>query len=87
MEKRVIPSVTNTVLNQLQLDISEIKVALLGNEYNKEGVLYKVAQHDSICKNNSMRIDRILWTAAIVGSIAGFLISLAFALWPIINKI
>ena len=65
-------NVPDQILALLQKDIAEIKVALLGNEYNPAGgLLYRVAelekQLDDMqgeAERMKNKYDRILWTVA-----------------------
>lgn len=73
-------NISDDVLSKLQRDVSDIKVAILGNEYNPEGgVLCRTQRNEAeiaslkseIAKQNS-RFNRVVWTGIGVGSGAGF---------------
>lgn len=66
MEKnqREMCNVPDQILALLQKDVAEIKLALLGNEYNPtSGLVYRTAEAERQLNNLRNRIDRILWTA------------------------
>ena len=64
------PNIPDTILALLQKDIAEIKVALLGNEYNPAGgLLYRTADIEKqlSClrieqEHMKNKYDKILWT-------------------------
>jgi len=71
-------NIPDDVLEKLQKDVSEIKVALLGNEYNPEGgLLYRVKEientmnylEDCNLKTNE-KINKVFWVSiGVVGTI------------------
>jgi len=71
---------SDTVLLKLQKDIAEIKVALLGNEYNPSGgVLPRLAVAEKEVERLEEdlhalkdRFNKVMWFAAGAGAIAGF---------------
>jgi hypothetical protein len=81
-------NVPDKILQQLQTDIAEIKVALLGNEYNPTaGLLYRTSELEKeyICLKNQLELqqskfNRIVWTGIGVGTGVGFL-------WMIITQV
>lgn len=78
--------IPDNVLEQLQADMAEIKVALLGNQYNPQGALYKIAQHEKSIEYIEKRISKAIWTAAGAGTAAGFIISILFKLLPFLTS-
>lgn len=89
MEKRIkqICTVPDNILELLQKDIAEIKVALLGNEYNPHaGLLYRTTELEkevevlrSKLEVQSNKFNRIVWTGIGVGTAVGFMWSIASA--------
>lgn len=81
-------NVPDKILQQLQTDIAEIKVALLGNEYNPTaGLLHRTSELEKeyICLKNKLELqqskfNRIVWTGIGVGTGVGFL-------WMIITQV
>lgn len=73
-------NISDDVLSKLQRDVSDIKVAILGNEYNPEGGMLCRTQknEDEIVKLKKEvelqrgRFNKIVWTGIGVGSGAGF---------------
>lgn len=65
-------NIPDSILLLLQKDISEIKVALLGNEYNPSGgLLYRTTENekqiDILCgelERMKNKYDKILWTVS-----------------------
>ena len=90
MEKRLseVCNVPDQILAVLQKDIAEIKVALLGNEYNPAGgLLYRTTSVEKEIENLQCELDRmqrryekIIWTvgsgASMIAVIASFLMKL-----------
>lgn len=78
MEKNIkdVCNIPDVILEQLQKDIAEIKVALLGNAYNPTGGLLcrttEVEKQMDILKRDlermSRKYDKIIWTAVGVGT-------------------
>ena len=67
MEKsqREMCTVPDQILALLQKDVAEIKLALLGNEYNPtSGLVYRTAEAERQIERLKNRIDRLMWTAA-----------------------
>lgn len=57
--------VPDKILETLQKDIAEIKVALLGNEYNPTaGLLYRMTEAEKELSKLKMRYERLVWTAS-----------------------
>jgi uncharacterized lipoprotein YehR (DUF1307 family) len=77
--------VPDDILKQLQKDVSDIKTALLGNQYNESGLIkrqcenelklksLKSKQEEDSNKINN-RIDRIYWTAGGISFGVSFII-------------
>lgn len=90
MEKRIqeMCNVPDKVLATLQKDIAEIKVALLGNEYNPTaGLLHRTAELEKeyTCLKAQVKLqqdkfNRIVWTGIGVGTGVGFL-------WTVVTQI
>lgn len=81
-------NVPDKILQQLQTDIAEIKVALLGNEYNPTaGLLHRTSELEKeyVCLKKQLELqqskfNRIVWTGIGVGTGVGFL-------WMIITQV
>lgn len=70
-------NVSDQILAKLQKDIEEIKLALLGNEYNPTaGIVYRMAESERQIERLRVRFDRMLWTA----SGAAIILSIVFNL-------
>jgi hypothetical protein len=79
MEIKEMCNVPDTVLEILQRDVAEIKVALLGNAYNPSGgLLSRTAELEKELEKMKLRYQRLLWTAAGVGSAIGVVFNVAF---------
>lgn len=58
-------NVSDQILAKLQKDIEEIKLALLGNEYNPTaGLVYRTTEAERQLEKLRTRMDRIIWTAS-----------------------
>ena len=65
--------VPDNILEDLRRDVSQIKTALLGNEYNDHrGLLCGVKELEDDNKSMKERFNKIVWTGIGVGSGAGF---------------
>ena len=78
VENKTNYEISNEALDKLQKDMSEIKVALLGNEYNPQGALVKIAEHEVAIAVIKKRINKAVWTAIGAGTGAGGIISIAY---------
>lgn len=77
-------NVPDQILSILQKDIAEIKLALLGNEYNPTaGLVYRTAEAERQLERLRNRVDRILWTA---GGATVVLTVLLNVLWAVFQK-
>lgn len=57
-------NVPDDVLENLQKDVAQIKVALLGNEYNPTGgALYRIDTLEKESEKMNLRYERMMWTA------------------------
>lgn len=73
-------NVADNILETLQKDIAEIKVALLGNEYNPTaGLLYRMTEAEKQLEKLRTRFDRIIWTAIGVASALSVIFNLIMA--------
>ena len=87
MERKVkeVCNIPDEILTLLQKDIAEIKVALLGNEYNPSGgLLYRVAALEKVCEQLKTKYERVLYTATgvtIVIAVIANLIMWVFDVW------
>jgi hypothetical protein len=71
-------NVPDNVLALLQKDVAEIKVALLGNEYNPEGgLLCRTAELEKELEKLKNRYDKMMAYAAGVGGGVSLLIAIA----------
>jgi len=84
-EEVKIKTIPNEIWERMQADIAEIKVALLGNEYNPSGALHQLKQHEKCITELQTRFNKLIWMAAGGGAVAGFLISILFKLLPLIS--
>lgn len=78
MDKKIkeMCNIPDSVLATLQKDIAEIKVALLGNEYNPEGgLLCRTASVERELEKLKARYEKMIWTAAGAGTGASFIIA------------
>jgi hypothetical protein len=58
-------NVSDSILELLRKDIAEIKLALLGNEYNPTaGLVYRTCEAERQIEKLRVRFDRMLWTAS-----------------------
>lgn len=86
MEKKIkdMCQISDKVLEQLQKDIAEIKVALLGNEYNPTGGLLFRTTHLEKCleiierdvSRMNRKYDKIIWTAIGAGGVVSTIITI-----------
>ena len=69
-------NIPDNVLKQLQEDVSAIKVALLGNEYNPAGgLLCRTTELELELEKLKNRYDKMVWTAAGAAAAVSVLIS------------
>lgn len=86
-------NIPDEILEKLQKDISEIKVALLGNEYNPEGGLLfrmKESENYQLCLNEKIakleeRVNKVFWTAAGGATVITALLTIIFNLRDILS--
>lgn len=74
-------NVPDDILKRLQEDVSAIKVALLGNEYNPAGgLLCRTTDLEQQVEKLRVRYDKMMWTAsgaaAVIAIIANLLVKL-----------
>lgn len=75
-------NIPDSVLEQLRSDVSEIKVALLGNEYNPAGgLLCRTSEIEKELLTLKARYDRMIWTVAGGAGILTVLFNLLMQLW------
>jgi hypothetical protein len=87
MERKVneMCNVPDQILALLQKDVAEIKLALLGNEYNPtSGLVYRTAEAERQLERLRNRIDRMMWT---VGGAAAVLTVVLNILWAWFQKV
>jgi hypothetical protein len=73
--------IPNDIIKNLQTDVtdtrkdvSEIKSALLGNEYNPDGLIKRQCNTEERLTKAEGKIDKIFWTAAgISGGVSGLI--------------
>jgi len=73
--------IPNDIIKNLQTDVtdtrkdvSEIKNALLGNEYNPDGLIKRQCNTEERLTKAEGKIDKIFWTAAgISGGVSGLI--------------
>lgn len=74
-------NVPDTVLEVLQRDVAEIKVALLGNAYNPMGgLLSRTAELEKEFEKMKLKYQRLLWTAAGAGTVLGIIFNVIIQL-------
>lgn len=84
-ENTKVCEVSDKVLEQLQKDIAEIKIALLGNEYNPtSGLISRMSEVEQENIKLRNKLDRIVWTAGGAAFVLSFLFNV-FMIW--FNKI
>ena len=70
-------NVPDNILALLQKDVAEIKVALLGNEYNPQGgLLYRTADLECKLEKLQTRYEKMMWTAGGAGAAVSFIIGM-----------
>ena len=86
-------NIPDNILALLQKDVAEIKVALLGNEYNPQGgLLYRTAvleklvetieeKHDREIQILKDKYNRILWTTGTATAIITAVVSFISQFW------
>lgn len=91
MEKRIkeVCNIPDEILSLLQKDIAEIKVALLGNEYNPAGgLLYRTSHLEQVLDDTKRELetvkrkyDKIIWSVGTGAAIISALISFIAQFW------
>jgi hypothetical protein len=82
MSQIQIQNVSADVLELLQKDISDIKMALLGNEYNPGGgLLSRTAELEKELSKLKSRYERIIWTVSVVGAIITMIFNFIAQFW------
>jgi hypothetical protein len=77
---KVMCDISDQVLETLQKDIAEIKVALLGNEYNPHaGLLYRTTQLEVELNKLRAQYNRMIWTVAGAGAVIAIVVNLIMA--------
>lgn len=72
--------VSDNILAALQKDVAEIKVALLGNEYNPAGgLLYRTADLERKTASLQAKYDKAFWTASGIAVVIAILAN--FFMW------
>lgn len=82
MERKIKEShnIPDSVLALLQKDIAEIKVALLGNEYNPSGgLLCRTSELEKEFFKLKNRYDRMIWAAGGAGAVIAAIVSTVFS--------
>jgi len=82
MEKKLeVITMSDSVLLVLQKDIAEIKVALLGNEYNPSGgLLCRTTELERELEKLKTRYDKMIWAAGGAGAAISFIVSVLYKL-------
>jgi len=81
-------NIPDDILEKLQKDVGDIRVALLGNEYNPEGgILCRTKQNEEELQKLKQKVqaqqdkfNKVVWTGIGVGSGAGFI-------WYIVTEV
>lgn len=68
-------TVSDNILIKLQKDIEEIKTALLGNEYNPEGLLSRTTCVENELEKLKARYERTIAYAAGAGAAVSLIVS------------
>jgi hypothetical protein len=70
-------NIPDEILARLQSDIAEIKVALLGNEYNPTGgLLCRTTELEGEVAKLKNRYDKIMWMVVGASSVIAFVFNL-----------
>ena len=88
LKKQEMCEISDNILALLQKDIAEIKVALLGNEYNPAGgLLYRASALEKEVAQLKAKYDKAIWTsggAAIVIAVIANVVMWLFDVWKTI---
>jgi len=79
MEKieKTMCDIPDHILLRLQTDVAEIKVALLGNEYNPQGgLLCRTTEVEKELEKLRNRYDKMIWAAGGAGAAISFIVSI-----------
>jgi hypothetical protein len=79
MEKKIkeVCDIPDHILAKLQSDVAEIKVALLGNEYNPAGgLLCRTSEVEKELEKLRNRYDKMIWAAGGAGAAISFIVSI-----------
>jgi len=80
-------NIPDDILTTLQQDIAEIKVALLGNEYNPQGgLLYRVSDLEKHVDRLKNKYERIMWTIVVASSVIAFVFNVIMQMWDKVIK-
>lgn len=75
-------NVPDNILSILQKDIAEIKVALLGNEYNPSGgLLYRTSEVEKELARLKNRYEKIMWSVGVASAVVAFIANFIVQLW------
>jgi hypothetical protein len=78
-------NVSDDILESLRKDIAEIKVALLGNEYNPTaGLLYRMNDVETKVTRLTDKYQRIMWTVVGGGTVIAIIAN--FIMW-VVDKV
>lgn len=87
MEKEIkkfkeVCNIPDEILATLQKDIAEIKVALLGNEYNPTaGLLCRTSELEKELAKLKNRYDKIAWMVVGASTVIGIVFNLIMKMW------
>jgi len=87
MEKEIkkfkeVCNIPDEILAILQKDIAEIKVALLGNEYNPTaGLLCRTSELEKELAKLKNRYDKIAWMVVGASTVIGIIFNLIMKMW------
>lgn len=87
MEKEIkklkeVCNIPDEILSTLQKDIAEIKVALLGNEYNPTaGLLCRTTELEKELAKLKNRYDKIAWMVVGASTVIGIVFNLIMKMW------
>jgi hypothetical protein len=74
--------VSEDILSILQKDIAEIKVALLGNEYNPAGgLLCRTSELERELAKLKNRYEKIMWTVGAASIIIAAIFNIVVQVW------
>ena len=65
-------------IQQIKTDVREIKIALLGNEFNKDGIIQRLVKTESDMKKVKGRLIYFSGMGVVAGAVFGFVLGKIF---------